>query len=338
MFLKPNIILFTHSLSTLWIFVGIGIILYIFTCWYESKKDGFTYESFIDLGLVGIILSTLIYLGSFALYGFLGVYVYNSILLKYHLFYFVSTLSIVTWYFVILRYIYIKRWSLYRTLDTLYLALANLALPILFGQFVLSYKYEYLIQFFYLYIVYSLVYRSKTLKMRSGYGFSFGVFLIIPLIVSYYKFSGYLLFASILFTIALLGLIFRRKKAMQNGGLTTDFLNFIKEKLEKKDAELKGQQDLLTAEDPYMQPGRDEGNAEDMDEAILEDGRKEVTDKSMNAVTSLRDQVKKALSYIKDGKYGMCEVCGKPIDKARLEIYPEATKCLNCSDKGVDNS
>lgn len=38
-------------------------------------------------------------------------------------------------------------------------------------------------------------------------------------------------------------------------------------------------------------------------------------------------QVRKALSRIKLGKYGICEVCGNLIDTDRLMIYPEATLC-----------
>ena len=37
-----------------------------------------------------------------------------------------------------------------------------------------------------------------------------------------------------------------------------------------------------------------------------------------------------ALEKIKKGKYGMCEKCGKKINKKRLKIYPEARFCLKC--------
>ena len=37
--------------------------------------------------------------------------------------------------------------------------------------------------------------------------------------------------------------------------------------------------------------------------------------------------VRRALEKIKDGKYGECEVCGKIIEKERLEIIPEAKTC-----------
>ncbi|MFH1582606.1 MAG: TraR/DksA C4-type zinc finger protein, partial [bacterium] len=37
-----------------------------------------------------------------------------------------------------------------------------------------------------------------------------------------------------------------------------------------------------------------------------------------------------ALEKIKEGKYGKCEKCGKPIDENRLKIHPEARFCLKC--------
>jgi DnaK suppressor protein len=39
-----------------------------------------------------------------------------------------------------------------------------------------------------------------------------------------------------------------------------------------------------------------------------------------------------ALEKIKTEKYGICEKCGKEIDKKRLKIYPEARFCLKCKN------
>ena len=48
--------------------------------------------------------------------------------------------------------------------------------------------------------------------------------------------------------------------------------------------------------------------------------------------TRLRD-VKDALQKIKEGKYGVCEGCKKPISKERLKAVPEARLCLKCQGK-----
>lgn len=44
-------------------------------------------------------------------------------------------------------------------------------------------------------------------------------------------------------------------------------------------------------------------------------------------------QIRKALTRIRIGKYGICEDCGKMIDTDRLMIYPEATLCASCQAK-----
>ena len=49
---------------------------------------------------------------------------------------------------------------------------------------------------------------------------------------------------------------------------------------------------------------------------------------------TLEDQlraVKNSLAKIKDGKYGICEECGDPIRKERLEINPSARRCMKCA-------
>jgi DnaK suppressor protein len=44
-------------------------------------------------------------------------------------------------------------------------------------------------------------------------------------------------------------------------------------------------------------------------------------------------QIRKALSRVKIGKYGICEKCGKFIDTKRLMMSPETTICVNCKKK-----
>lgn len=45
--------------------------------------------------------------------------------------------------------------------------------------------------------------------------------------------------------------------------------------------------------------------------------------------------VKRALEKIEKGTYGICEVSGKPIEKARLEANPSARTCLAHKDSQV---
>ncbi len=51
-----------------------------------------------------------------------------------------------------------------------------------------------------------------------------------------------------------------------------------------------------------------------------------------NTVDLLR-KVEHALERIEAGKYGNCEVCGKPIPVERLEVLPYATLCVEDAAK-----
>ncbi|WP_432400720.1 TraR/DksA C4-type zinc finger protein [Wukongibacter sp. M2B1] len=42
-------------------------------------------------------------------------------------------------------------------------------------------------------------------------------------------------------------------------------------------------------------------------------------------------QINDALDKIESGTYGICETCGKSINKERLEVIPYTDKCANCS-------
>jgi len=43
--------------------------------------------------------------------------------------------------------------------------------------------------------------------------------------------------------------------------------------------------------------------------------------------------IERALEKIKDGTYGICEVCGKKISKQRLEAIPYTRYCKDCAEK-----
>ena len=43
--------------------------------------------------------------------------------------------------------------------------------------------------------------------------------------------------------------------------------------------------------------------------------------------------IEAALARIADGSYGICADCGDDIARARLKVYPMATRCLPCQEK-----
>jgi DnaK suppressor protein len=44
-------------------------------------------------------------------------------------------------------------------------------------------------------------------------------------------------------------------------------------------------------------------------------------------------QTRHALNRIDVGTYGICESCGNPIGKLRLQAFPRATLCVSCKQR-----
>jgi DnaK suppressor protein len=51
--------------------------------------------------------------------------------------------------------------------------------------------------------------------------------------------------------------------------------------------------------------------------------------RAVSKVQSLETALRKA----EEGDYGFCEVCGQPIDQARLAILPHTKRCIHCAQK-----
>jgi DnaK suppressor protein len=54
-------------------------------------------------------------------------------------------------------------------------------------------------------------------------------------------------------------------------------------------------------------------------------------ERDLSLVNNLRDlmeRIDKALSKIEEGTYGLCDRCGKPIEKLRLKALPYANLCI----------
>jgi RNA polymerase-binding transcription factor len=48
----------------------------------------------------------------------------------------------------------------------------------------------------------------------------------------------------------------------------------------------------------------------------------------VNNIRDLTERIDKALVKIEEGTYGLCDRCGKPIEKARIKALPYANLCL----------
>ncbi|WP_323139235.1 TraR/DksA family transcriptional regulator [Streptomyces sp. NBC_01551] len=80
---------------------------------------------------------------------------------------------------------------------------------------------------------------------------------------------------------------------------------------------------------------RDSGDGAGDDQA--DTGTKNITRESELALaanaTQMLEQTERALERLEAGTYGLCENCGQPIGKARMQAFPRATLCVDCKQK-----
>jgi DnaK suppressor protein len=110
--------------------------------------------------------------------------------------------------------------------------------------------------------------------------------------------------------------------------LPARLLEPIRRFLEFELLRLKRTKKKIEKTDPFSDETRVNENSleEDLDEQI---GHFE-SEVKVKFLTKRMVQLRKALTRVNLGKYGICEVCGKMIDTERLSINPEATTCVKC--------
>jgi len=88
----------------------------------------------------------------------------------------------------------------------------------------------------------------------------------------------------------------------------------------------------ISKEDPFADTSRVDDNAAPDIEADEQFGHAR-TSAIKKEISRSIVSVRKALTRIKVGKYGICEECGQMIDTARLIAFPEATLCAKDAAK-----
>jgi RNA polymerase-binding protein DksA len=80
---------------------------------------------------------------------------------------------------------------------------------------------------------------------------------------------------------------------------------------------------------------RDSGDGAGDDQA--DTGTKNITREHELALAAnareMLTQTERALEKLEAGTYGLCENCGNPIGKARMQAFPRATLCVECKQK-----
>jgi len=108
----------------------------------------------------------------------------------------------------------------------------------------------------------------------------------------------------------------------------TPVSNFLTAKLHTLEKRKKD----ISKEDPFSDPSRADDNASPDAEADEQFGhaRTSAIGKEISKDIVI---IRKALTMIKLGKYGVCEECGQMIDTARLIANPTATLCAKDAAK-----
>jgi DnaK suppressor protein len=92
------------------------------------------------------------------------------------------------------------------------------------------------------------------------------------------------------------------------------------------------QKDSLDKEDSFLDPSRTVGNT-DIDTEADEQVFHLRMETFKSALERNLTQVRRALTAIRRGKYGKCDVCGIEIARARLRVFPTATLCTKCREE-----
>lgn len=101
--------------------------------------------------------------------------------------------------------------------------------------------------------------------------------------------------------------------------------------LKGEERRLKAANKSLKKEDPFIAGNRDLDNSVDSD--VAENVEHDRTSAMRSQVRKSIVSIRKTLTRIKLGKYGICASCGKMIDTDRLTIKPTAEYCISCEAK-----
>jgi RNA polymerase-binding protein DksA len=114
---------------------------------------------------------------------------------------------------------------------------------------------------------------------------------------------------------------------------STGELAEVRAELEAQLAELRAEYDHAIAELNDMQNYSRDGAGDDQADTGTKTFEREQELSIAHNRLDLLTQVEHAIDRISSGTYGICEGCGKPIAKARLQAFPSATLCVECKQR-----
>ena len=110
----------------------------------------------------------------------------------------------------------------------------------------------------------------------------------------------------------------------------TKILQPLQKKLQSEEIKLKKRRQDLEAEDPFNDDDRVSNNAAVDTDAAEEFGHDRVSALKLEVDKTLIN-IRKTLTRIKVGRFGLCEKCHQMIDTDRLAIDPTVSLCIHCA-------
>ncbi len=115
-------------------------------------------------------------------------------------------------------------------------------------------------------------------------------------------------------------------KSSGDGLLSPERIESIKRALLRKREELLRQQSTHLS----ALQGEDRGHLADLEEMTPDSTDADSVCALVDLSSSTISEIDLALEKIRQGTYGACDLCGKPIAPERLEVRPFASLCIHC--------
>jgi RNA polymerase-binding protein DksA len=110
-------------------------------------------------------------------------------------------------------------------------------------------------------------------------------------------------------------------------------LNEVRTELRDEVRRLRDELDLAEHEIDDMLRDSGDGAGDDAADAGSKTFEREHEMSLANNTRDMLVQAERALARIDNRSYGVCENCGNPIGKARLQVFPRATLCMTCKQR-----
>lgn len=185
-----------------------------------------------------------------------------------------------------------------------------------------------------------VLYRIYKTKPRSGFVFFTFLFILSVYLfaLSYLRYKDFFTFNSVLSLVGIaFGVLSLKRKEYKMSydllkySLPSDLLEKLKKALLAKKKNLEDEEKTLVSEDTSLDTTEAESSEEE-DRALV-DSERDRNDSALRLIEQEKKEVDEALTKMKGGNYGLCDNCHKPIDKARLEAYPQTRYCMDCAPK-----